>query len=191
MIRTSCTLLLLLPLWTLIWSHANAEGESNITVGLVDDFAGAVVTATAPLPRTAIATSEDQPVKAPYTDGRPGATLRIDARDQGVVLRYGDGPEDCDKLGAREAIVFQSGGKYYLHYDGAGPRGWRACLAESDDLVHWTKKGPILDFGAPGEPDSACAVRRGCTSTAACGICSMSPHRWPRRRPISFRPCPT
>jgi predicted GH43/DUF377 family glycosyl hydrolase len=60
-------------------------------------------------------------------------------------------------LGAREAIVFESGGTYFLHYDGAGPRGWRACLATSDDLVHWTKKGPILDFGAPGEADSACA----------------------------------
>ena len=52
----------------------------------------------------------DQPAKAPYTDGRPGATLRMDAQDQGVVLPYGDGPEDCDKLGAREAIVFAVGG---------------------------------------------------------------------------------
>jgi arylsulfatase A-like enzyme len=81
----------------------------------------------------------------------------MDAKDQGVVLRYGDGPDQCDWLGAREAIVFQSGGTYYLHYDGAGPRGWLACLATSTDLVHWTKKGPILDFGKPGEPDSACA----------------------------------
>ena len=56
-----------------------------------------------------------------------------------------------------KAIVFQSGGTYYLHYDGAGPRGWLACLATSKDLVHWAKKGPILDFGKPGEPDSACA----------------------------------
>jgi predicted GH43/DUF377 family glycosyl hydrolase len=81
----------------------------------------------------------------------------MDAQDQGVVLRYGDGPDGCDALGAREASVFESGGVYFLHYDGAGPRGWRACLATSSDLVHWTKKGPILDFGAQGEPDSACA----------------------------------
>jgi predicted GH43/DUF377 family glycosyl hydrolase len=95
--------------------------------------------------------------RPPYRDGRPAATLRIGAKDQGVVMRYGDGPERCDYLGAREAIVFESGGAYYLHYDGAGPRGWLACLATSSDLVHWTKKGPILDFGKPGEPDSACA----------------------------------
>ncbi|MHB8953462.1 MAG: DUF3472 domain-containing protein [Pirellulaceae bacterium] len=107
-------------------------------------------------PNRTLGASSDQPTKAPYTDGRPGAALRMDAHDQGIVLPYGDGPEGCDQLGAREAIVFASQGTYFLHYDGAGPRGWRACLATSDDLVHWTKKGPILDFGAPGEPDSAC-----------------------------------
>ncbi len=96
--------------------------------------------------------------KAPYRDGRPAARLRIDARDQGPVLRYGDGPAQCDYLVAREAIVFESGGTYYLHYDGAGPKGWLACLATSTDLVHWTKKGPILDFGKPGRRDSATAT---------------------------------
>lgn len=93
----------------------------------------------------------------PYADGRSRAVLRLDAHDQGVVLAYGDGPDECDKLGAREAILFESDGTYYLHYDGAGPRGWVACLSTSTDLTHWTKRGPILDFGAPGEPDSACA----------------------------------
>ena len=44
-----------------------------------------------------------------------------------------------------------------MHYDGAGPKGWLACLASSTDLVHWTKKGPILDFGKPGKDDSASA----------------------------------
>jgi predicted GH43/DUF377 family glycosyl hydrolase len=92
-----------------------------------------------------------------YSDGRPAATLRVNAKDQGVVLRYGDGPDRCDYLGAREAIVFEANGTYYLHYDGAGPRGWLACLATSRDLAHWTKKGPILQFGVADEPDSACA----------------------------------
>ena len=76
---------------------------------------------------------------------------------QGVVLQHGGGPGDCDRLGAREAIVFADGGVYYLHYDGAGPKGWRACLATSQDLVHWEKRGPVLDFGLPGSPDSASA----------------------------------
>jgi predicted GH43/DUF377 family glycosyl hydrolase len=95
---------------------------------------------------------------AAYEDHRPEAKLRIEARDQGVVLKHGDGPGQCDVYGAREAIVFQADGRFYLHYDGAGPKGWLACLATSDDLVHWTKKGPVLDLGKPGEDDSASAA---------------------------------
>ena len=92
-----------------------------------------------------------------YSDGRPAATLRLAAQDQGVVLKHGDGPGQCDKLGARDIWVFEADGTYYMHYDGAGPKGWLACLATSTDLVHWTKKGPVLDFGKPGENDSASA----------------------------------
>ena len=61
------------------------------------------------------------------------------------------------QLGARDVWVYEAGGTYYMHYDGAGPKGWLACLATSKDLVHWTKKGPVLDFGKPGEDDSASA----------------------------------
>jgi predicted GH43/DUF377 family glycosyl hydrolase len=93
-----------------------------------------------------------------YVDGRPQARLRLEAKDQGIVLRHGGGPGDCDMLGAREAIVFEDKGVFYLHYDGAGPKGWLACLATSRDLVHWKKQGPILDFGKPGSPDSASAT---------------------------------
>jgi predicted GH43/DUF377 family glycosyl hydrolase len=94
---------------------------------------------------------------AGYPDGRPEAKLRMEAKDQGVVLKHGDGPAKCDMLGAREAIVFEADGRYYLHYDGAGPKGWLACLATSDDLVHWKKKGPVLDLGKAGDDDAACA----------------------------------
>ena len=93
----------------------------------------------------------------PYADGRPTASYRLEAKDQGVVLHHGGGPGDCDRLGAREAIVFADHGVYYLHYDGAGPKGWLACLATSSDLVHWEKHGPTLNFGPPGSPDSASA----------------------------------
>jgi predicted GH43/DUF377 family glycosyl hydrolase len=94
---------------------------------------------------------------ATYLDGRPQAALRLEAKDQGVVLKHGGGPGDCDLRGAREAIVFEDQGVYYLHYDAAGPKGWLASLATSKDLVHWEKHGPILDFGQPGSPDSASA----------------------------------
>jgi predicted GH43/DUF377 family glycosyl hydrolase len=92
-----------------------------------------------------------------YPDGRPSATLRLEAKDQGVVLKHGDGPKQCDMLGARDIWVYEAGETYYMHYDGAGPKGCLACLATSTDLVHWTKKGPVLDFGKPGQEDSASA----------------------------------
>jgi hypothetical protein len=100
---------------------------------------------------------EDFSAPASYLDGRPATTLRMDATDSGPILRHGSGPNRCDTLGAREAICFKAGDTYYLHYDGAGPKGWLACLATSKDLHHWDLKGPILDFGAPGERDSASA----------------------------------
>jgi predicted GH43/DUF377 family glycosyl hydrolase len=89
-----------------------------------------------------------------YEDGRPEANKRMDATDHGVVLRYGDGPDNCDILGARDVWVFEDNGKYYMHYDGSGQDGWLSSLAVSTDLVNWEKKGPILDFGAPGSNDS-------------------------------------
>jgi len=89
-----------------------------------------------------------------YRDGRPAATLRMNAKDHGVVLRHGDGPDKCDILGARDVWVFEADGTYYMHYDAAGPKGWLCSLATSKDLVTWEKKGPILDFGKPGEDDA-------------------------------------
>jgi len=55
-----------------------------------------------------------------YHDGRPAAPLRMEAKDHGVVLRHGDGPGNCDILGARDVWMFEHQGTYYMHYD-AGP----------------------------------------------------------------------
>lgn len=85
--------------------------------------------------------------KTAYIDNRPQAHLRMNALDEGIVLRYGDGIDSCDIYGAREAIVNKDKGIYYLFYDGAGKDGWLACLAESKDLKTWVKKGPILTLG--------------------------------------------
>ena len=92
-----------------------------------------------------------------YTDGRPAARYRLDAKDQGIVLKYGTGPDSSDYLGARDIFVFEDHGTYYMHYDGAGLKGWLACLATSKDLVNWEVKGPILDYGAPGSDDARSA----------------------------------
>ncbi len=90
----------------------------------------------------------------------PGYTpaLRLDAKDAGIILRHGDGPNQCDINGAREPTLIEDGGKYYLFYDGGGPKGWLACLATSTDLKTWTKHGAVLDFGKPGEPDAGSAL---------------------------------
>ena len=92
-----------------------------------------------------------------YKDHRPVTRYRLDARDQGVVLRHGDGPGKCDYLGARDIWVFEDAGTYYMHYDAAGPAGWLAALATSKDLVHWEKKGPALELGKPDSEDSKSA----------------------------------
>lgn len=92
-----------------------------------------------------------------YLDGRPSAFMRLEAKDQGVVLAHGDGPGQSDYLGARDVWVAEDNGTYYMHYDGAGVQGWLACLATSTDLVHWTKKGPALNLGPKGSMDSASA----------------------------------
>lgn len=104
-----------------------------------------------------------------YPDGRPAAVLRMDAKDHGIVLRYGDGPDQCDILGARDVWVFESDGTFYLHYDAAGPKGWLCSQAVSKDLINWEKKGPILDFGKAGEDDSR---------SASYGVTYFDGHEW-------------
>jgi len=93
----------------------------------------------------------------PYEDGRPFTGKRMPAIDHGVVLRHGDGPDNCDIYGARDVWVFEHGGSYFMHYDAAGPAAWLSASATSSDLVHWTPRGPVLALGKPGEGDSKSA----------------------------------
>lgn len=95
--------------------------------------------------------------KVNYIDGRPSANFRIPCTDEGIVMKYGDGPDSCDTFGAREAVVNKDGDTYYLFYDGAGKDGWISCLAVSKDLKNWSKKGTILTLGEPGRNDSKSA----------------------------------
>lgn len=92
-----------------------------------------------------------------YRDDRPYPLMRMDAVDQGVVLRHGSGPDSCDALGARDAWVFDAGDRYVMHYDGSGPQGWLAIRAQSRDLLHWKVNGPVLTFGRRGEDDAKSA----------------------------------
>ncbi|MEO7599241.1 MAG: hypothetical protein ABIV50_09940 [Opitutus sp.] len=97
------------------------------------------------------------PLPIEYPDQRPVARYALRAQDAGVVLRHGDGPDGCDTLGARDVWVWEHEGTYFMHYDGAGAKGWLACLATSNDLLHWEKRGAVLDLGAPDSADSASA----------------------------------
>lgn len=108
---------------------------------------------------TVHAQSQVKPVEktATYSDGRPAPRYRLDAKDQGIVLKHGTGPDSCDYLGARDIFVFAHKNIYYMYYDGAGPEGWLACLATSRDLLHWKTAGPKLDYGKPGSEDERSA----------------------------------
>lgn len=90
-----------------------------------------------------------------YSDNRPSAKFRMNAEDAGIVFKHGMGPDSCDYLGARDIWVWKFESNYYMHYDGAGPKGWLTCLAVSKDLQNWVSKGKIIDFGKPGSADCA------------------------------------
>ena len=40
-----------------------------------------------------------------YLDGRPYPSYRLNAVDQGMFLEYGKGPNACDTMNAREAMI--------------------------------------------------------------------------------------
>jgi predicted GH43/DUF377 family glycosyl hydrolase len=47
---------------------------------------------------------------------------------------------------------FRHAGRFWMTYVGHDGIGYRTGLASSDDLVHWTKEGLILDRGPKGSP---------------------------------------
>jgi hypothetical protein len=116
-------------------------------------YGAALVGGAAALPQVEAASAQAAASAAP--------TLRLPVVDRGPVLRHGTAPDDVDSLGAREAIVFADPaepGRLLMHYDGAGPQGWRACLADSTDGgSSWTPRGAVLRLGPGGSHDSASA----------------------------------
>lgn len=94
-----------------------------------------------------------------YPDGRPVARYRMDAEDAGRILEHGQGPDQCDVAGAREASIVLHNGIYHLFYDGAEPGvGWLACLATSRDLKTWQRHGKAFAYGQTGTLDSHTAT---------------------------------
>ena len=104
-----------------------------------------------------------------YGDGCPVATLQMDTEDHGIVLKYGGASDQCDILGARDVWIFEDKGRYYVHNEGAGPLGWLSSLVISKDLIHWKKKGPMLDLGETVEDES---------KSVAYGVTCLDDNQW-------------
>lgn len=81
---------------------------------------------------------------------------RLTPHSPSKVLSHGEEWAQ-DQHGARDVWVFESGGKFFMHYDAAGDVGWLCALATSGDGVTWTKSGPVLELGPEGAMDSASA----------------------------------
>jgi predicted GH43/DUF377 family glycosyl hydrolase len=92
-----------------------------------------------------------------YPDKRPPVKYYVNAIDAGIIFKHGTGPDSCDVYGARDVWVWENQRTFYMHYDGAGPKGWLSCLAVSEDLQNWKAMGPVLDLGVKGTDDYASA----------------------------------
>jgi len=139
-IRSLCVMVLILLILPVAAGYKKMQSEINT---IQSDAKGSRIVAV-------------KEVKS-YSDNRPSAKYRLEAVDQGVIYQHGEGPDSCDYLGARDIWVWKYRNTYYMHYDGAGPKGWLTCLAISKDLVNWSAKGQILQFGKPNNDDCASA----------------------------------
>jgi hypothetical protein len=108
-----------------------------------------------PKPNKILAIPADEVVI--YPDGRPAPHFLLPVEDYGVVLKHGNAPGACDRLGARDIWVYKASATFIMHYDGAGPKGWLVCSAKSSNLVDWTATGAVLDLGGPGSKDERSA----------------------------------
>jgi len=82
----------------------SADGRSSKTPG------GSQATGSRIVPASEI---------AKYSDHRPSAKYRLEAKDHGVVFRHGAGPCRCDVLGARDVWVYESNGTtWHMFYLG-------------------------------------------------------------------------
>ncbi len=50
-------------------------------------------------------------------------------------------------------LVWRQGDEWRMFYTGFDDRGYQTALAVSQDLLHWTPKGLVMSFGAPGTFD--------------------------------------
>lgn len=53
-----------------------------------------------------------------------------------------------DRYGVDNMRICRHNGKFYCFYIGFDGQGYRTAMAVSDDLLHWEKKGVVLDAGS-------------------------------------------
>lgn len=61
---------------------------------------------------------------------------------------------EFDRFGVDNLRIVSHGGKFYMFYIGFDGTGYRTALAVSDDLLHWEKKGIVLDKGSKNPWDT-------------------------------------
>jgi predicted GH43/DUF377 family glycosyl hydrolase len=81
--------------------------------------------------RAAVLSAVPAPYRTPYRLGR--LVLEKSADAEAFDSRFVDGP-----------FVFAAGKLFYMTYYGFDGTGYQTGLAESDDLVHWRKRGLLL-----------------------------------------------
>ena len=60
-----------------------------------------------------------------------------------------------DRFGVDNMRICWHNGKFYCFYIGFDGKGYRTAVAVSEDLLHWEKKGVILDAGSGREWDNS------------------------------------
>lgn len=83
-------------------------------------------------------TNEFQDYLTPYKYNQP-------------ILTPSGVPGSFDCYGVDNMRICRHNGKFYCFYIGFDGKGYRTALATSEDLLHWEKKGVVLDTGS-GNP---------------------------------------
>ncbi len=59
-----------------------------------------------------------------------------------------------DRYGVDNMRICRHNGKFYCFYIGFDGKGYRTAMATSENLLHWEKKGIILDAGSENPWDT-------------------------------------
>ena len=81
-----------------------------------------------------------------YPAGWSQPKYRLDAEDAGVVMHYGNGPDHCDELGARDVWIWEYEGKYLIGLPSVIKAGERLSICydgQSDPKDMWHMKRDV------------------------------------------------